>query len=102
MRIDYDVIKKRKSKATFWGYSDLTTILNAIYTMTGKPGVLYQIKNMVCGDSKEEQRKRFLNREDLFSPKFRFVSGKRIEGMMSTLALAIVGKWKDEQNDCCV
>lgn len=33
--LDWDVI--RRSKAVFWGYSDLTTILNAIYAKTGKP-----------------------------------------------------------------
>ena len=41
--LDYDAIAK--TDKTFWGYSDLTTVINAIYTMTGKPGVLYQIKN---------------------------------------------------------
>ena len=42
--LDYDAIAK--TDKTFWGYSDLTTVINAIYTMTGKPGVLYQIKNI--------------------------------------------------------
>ena len=47
--LDYDAIAK--TDKTFWGYSDLTTVINAIYTMTGKPGVLYQVKNMIwsCG-----------------------------------------------------
>ena len=43
--LDYDTITK--TDKTFWGYSDLTTVINAIYTMTGKPGVLYQIKNII-------------------------------------------------------
>ncbi|MGO5540944.1 LD-carboxypeptidase [Blautia sp. HCP3S3_H10_1] len=34
------------SKKHFWGYSDLTTILNAIYSRTGKTSVLYQIRNL--------------------------------------------------------
>lgn len=32
--LDYEVIGK--SQAEFWGYSDLTTILNAIYAKTGR------------------------------------------------------------------
>lgn len=40
--IDFDSVAK--SKAVFWGYSDLTTIINAIYTLTGKESVLYQVK----------------------------------------------------------
>ena len=43
--LDFDSVAK--SKAVFWGYSDLTTIINAIYTLTGKESVLYQVKNMV-------------------------------------------------------
>ena len=35
--LDYDAIAK--TDKTFWGYSDLTTVINAIYTMTGKQGV---------------------------------------------------------------
>ena len=46
--LDYKVIAA--SKAIFWGYSDLSTVINAIYTMTGKESVLYQVKNMVRGD----------------------------------------------------
>ena len=38
----------------FWGYSDLTTIINAIYTMTERPSVLYQVKKLVYEDSKEQ------------------------------------------------
>lgn len=78
--LDYEIIKN--SKATFWGYSDLTTILNAIYTMTGKSGVLYQVKNMVVGDYQTLQKERFLDRNELFNPEFKFISGDRIEGIV--------------------
>ena len=30
----------------FWGYSDLTTVINAIYAKTGKASVLYQVKHL--------------------------------------------------------
>lgn len=78
--IDFDSVAK--SKAVFWGYSDLTTIINAIYTLTGKESVLYQVKNMVWGDATEVQRNRFFNREELFHPRFSFCQGDSMEGVV--------------------
>lgn len=43
--LDFKIIAR--SHAVFWGYSDLTTILNAIYAKTGKSSVLYQARNLV-------------------------------------------------------
>ena len=40
--LDFDVIAG--SNKVFWGYSDLTTVINAIYSITGKSSVLYQVK----------------------------------------------------------
>lgn len=54
--LDYEVI--RNSDTTFWGYSDLSTIVNAIYTKTGKISMLYQGKFLV-GDRQELQQSRF-------------------------------------------
>lgn len=54
--IDFDSVVK--SKEILWGLSDLTTIINAIYTLTSKESVLYQVKNMVWGDCTEVQRNR--------------------------------------------
>lgn len=76
--LDYDAIAK--SRAVFWGYSDLTTVINAIYARTGKCSVLYQVKNMVYGDCTALQRERFRNRAELFSPSFTFVRGEFMEG----------------------
>lgn len=50
--LDYEVIAK--SKKQFWGYSDLTTILNAVYTMTGQIGVLYQVRNLIYGNAAQQ------------------------------------------------
>ena len=78
--LDYEVIAA--SKATFWGYSDLSTVINAIYTMTGKESVLYQVKNMVGGASTALQRERFRNRKDLFTPAFTFVQKTAMKGIV--------------------
>lgn len=48
--LDYACIANARNhfgrKKSFWGYSDLTVLLNAIYTMTGNPGMLYQIRHL--------------------------------------------------------
>ena len=43
--LDYERIASVKKQ--FWGYSDLTTIINAIYAKTQKVSVLYQIRNLL-------------------------------------------------------
>ena len=40
--LDYEVIKN--SRAMFYGFSDLTTVINAIYARTGKEAVHYQVR----------------------------------------------------------
>ena len=80
---DLDYEKIAKSKAIFWGYSDLTTVINAIYTMTGKASVLYQAKFMTSfGTSTQLQRERFQNRDQLFSPAFDFVQKNAMRGIV--------------------
>ena len=78
--LDYEAIAA--SRATFWGYSDLSTVINAIYTMTGKESVLYQVKNMVRGNYTTIQRERFQNRAELFAPSFTFVQGSAMKGVV--------------------
>ena len=56
--LDFEVI--RNSEKSFYGYSDLTTILNAIYAKTGKEAVLYQIRNLLYRHG-EVQRRDFIN-----------------------------------------
>ena len=43
--LDYNAI--RGSKAVFCGYSDLSTILNGIYTKTGRQTINFQIRNLL-------------------------------------------------------
>ena len=47
--LDYDVIAG--SQKQLWGYSDLTSVLNAVYAKTGRPSVLYQVKNLIRDDT---------------------------------------------------
>ena len=74
--LDYDVIAE--SGKTFWGYSDLTTVINAIYAKTGKASILYQIRNVLYDHGAqqiEDFRNTVINRtDDLFRIDYRFIS----------------------------
>ncbi len=80
--IDFDAIASSRSE--LWGYSDLTSILNAVYALTGRQTVLYQIKNIV-GECSEIQTERFSSflagkGEDLFSPEIKPFYGQPVGG----------------------
>ena len=74
------------SKKHFWGYSDLTTILNAIYARTGKSSVLYQVRNLTY-DHSQEQLTDFLGTmlggsSALYNFPCEFVRGTHMEGIV--------------------
>ncbi len=82
--LDWDLIAN--TDKTFWGYSDLATIINAIFTKTGKTSVLYQVKNMVYAEA-ELQRKRFADyvskkNKNLFDVKYSFLQGEKMNGVV--------------------
>lgn len=60
--LDFDLIAWRNK--AFWGYSDLTTIDNAIYTKAGRSSVLYQAR-MLTRDFGEERTLEFLRTLEL-------------------------------------
>ncbi len=67
--LDYEEIAE--SSAIFCGYSDLTTLVNAIYARTGKASLLYQIRNIVS-----------VSHEDLFHIDYEFVQGSKLQGIV--------------------
>lgn len=82
--LDYEIIAN--STKTFWGYSDLTTVINAIYTKAGKASVLYQIRNLIY-DHREQQKRDFENtvtagKKDLFQITCRFIRQKKMHGIV--------------------
>ena len=95
--LDFDIIGN--SGKQFWGYSDLTTILNAIYTKTGCSSVLYQVKNLVWDESKrqiadfksivlekEDKTQTSMDEEEpksgLFLPGYQFIQKESMEGIV--------------------
>lgn len=82
--LDYDLI--RNHPKPFWGYSDLTCVLNALYTKTGAVSGLYQLRNLV-GEQGEMQQTRFRRsmlegQDDLYRADWRFLQGNAMEGMV--------------------
>lgn len=51
--LDYAAI--RESRAVFCGYSDLTTVLNAIYAKTGREAVNFQVRNLLYDHAETTQ-----------------------------------------------
>ena len=79
--LDFEIIKKNKK--LFWGYSDLTTIINAIYTKTNNESILYQIKNLVAEDMEEQTNNfyesLFLKTDHLYYFNYEFIQGNSKE-----------------------
>ncbi len=89
--LDYDVIGA--SNKQFWGYSDLTTIMNAIYAKTGNSSVLYQVRNLIgrewgiqCMRFEEmlekENNSLKSGKNSLFDVNYDFIQGERMEGIL--------------------
>ena len=78
--LDYDVIKRNYKP--FFGYSDLTTVLNALRSQTNEVNYLYQILNIIESEEiKTSVENTFMkNEQTLFDVKWRFLQGSSIEG----------------------
>lgn len=82
--LDYNVIANNAK--LFWGYSDLTTVINAIYQKTGKKSVLYQIRNLIY-EYKEKQIEDFSNAvmqkgTELFHFNYKFIQQSEMKGIV--------------------
>ena len=82
--LDFDLISR--SNKSFWGYSDLTTVINGIYARTGRCSVLYQIRNLISKDA-EKQKTAFANtifggEDDLFTFSYEFVQKEEMRGIV--------------------
>lgn len=101
--LDYDAIAK--SNKRFWGYSDLTTVLNAVYAKTGRPTVLYQIRNLINSDAQNQlvrfQKSMLEGAPDLFDFSYDFIQKEEMTGIVAggnircLLKLAGTEYWPD-------
>lgn len=78
--LDYDAIKRNYKP--FFGYSDLTTVLNALVSKINEINYLYQILNILESDKiRENFEDTFLkNNQTLFDVNWKFFQGNSIEG----------------------
>ena len=62
----------------FWGYSDLTTIMNAIYSQTKRQSILFQIRHIIDNDIQIQRFKE----KSLFDLDYRIMQGKGVQGVV--------------------
>lgn len=101
--LDYEQIAE--SDAVFWGYSDLTTVINAIYAKTGKKSVLYQVRNLISKDAPEQianfSASVFQGTSALFSFDYEMLQKESMQGILAggnircLLKLAGTEYWPD-------
>ena len=77
--LDFEDIAR--SRAQLWGYSDLTSVINAIYARTGKSSVLYSVRNLLYSEERRQQYCR--EPEKLLAPSFRMLRGTSMEGIVA-------------------
>ena len=82
--LDFQIIGKNNK--TFFGYSDLTTIINAIYAKSKKSSCLYQVRNLIYAYS-DIQISNFTKsiiegKNDLYDIKYNFLQGEKLEGIV--------------------
>lgn len=83
-KLDYKLITQNNKP--FFGYSDLTAIINAIYTKTGNISYLYQVRNLVSSYEREQKQRFFdtiiLGENSLFNFNYSFNRGTSMSGIV--------------------
>ncbi len=82
--LDFNLIKENPKP--FFGYSDLTLLLNAIYSQCHITTYNYQLRNLI-GKFKEEQMQNFKasfieGKEDIFNLDYKWINGSHLEGIV--------------------
>ena len=80
--LDFNLIKENPKP--FFGYSDLTVLLNAIYSQCHIATYNYQLRNLI-DKFKEEQMQNFKasfieGKEDIFNLDYKWINGSHLEG----------------------
>ncbi|EOT2914300.1 S66 peptidase family protein [Clostridium perfringens] len=82
--LDFNLIKENPKP--FFGYSDLTVLLNAIYSQCDITTYNYQLRNLV-DKFKEEQMQNFKasfieGKENIFNLDYKWINGSHLEGIV--------------------
>ena len=80
--LDYDLMKRYPKP--FFGYSDLSVVVNGLYTKTHHKTYLYQIRNLVSEDASKQQQwfkeTLFHQKDTLFQFDVEWIQGETLEG----------------------
>ena len=81
--LNFDIIKSNPK--LFFGYSDVSPILNVINNKCGFPTFHYQLRHLINGDFKEKQIEDFKksiigNDSELFNFDYEFIKGESLSG----------------------
>ena len=81
--LDYNIIKKNIKP--FFGYSDLSVVLNAITIKTGEPTYLYQVLNIIGNENIRDSFKKTVmyNEPDLTNISWNIFQGEEISGIVA-------------------
>ncbi len=82
--LNFNII--RENRKSFFGYSDLSVVINALYAKCNMKTYLYQIRNLI-GDYSEIQIKNFKdtfmeNKTSLLDFKYEWIQGNNINGVV--------------------
>ena len=82
--LDFEIIKNNPKP--FFGYSDLSVIINSLYSKTGMKTYLYQIRNLIEVNKNkqvEEFKNTFMgNGKELISFYYEWIQGNSMEGIV--------------------
>lgn len=80
--LDFEVIKNNPKP--FWGYSDLSVIINSIYSQTNEKSYWYQIRNIISNESSFNNFKNFIenNNTEIFNFNYRWLQGYSMAGIV--------------------
>lgn len=78
--LDFNQIKDNNKP--FFGYSDLTTIINALYTKLGRPSYLYQVRHLIKARAKDFKETFLENQSSLLDIQYQFLQGHEMEGIV--------------------
>jgi muramoyltetrapeptide carboxypeptidase len=82
--LDFNIIKNNYKP--FFGYSDLTVLLNSLYSQNKTINYNYQLRNLINdnGEIQIDRFKKFIinGEQDLFNFDYTFVNGNKIQGVV--------------------
>lgn len=78
--VDFNQIKNYDKP--FFGYSDLTTFINALYAKLQRPSYLYQVRHLLKANAKAFKETFIEHQPSLLNINYHFIQGEQMEGIV--------------------